>query len=140
MVVVLKLGKSYEKEFVHEPTGSKIKVMGSGSNKKVYVTGMHTPVEHRGKGGAHEVLKKLTAHLDSHEQHATLVAKPQDDATDKKKLEGLYRKHGFRKDGPDMTRTPKTLREFLEESHLLSQHPHHSLNRIREKRKNREED
>lgn len=113
-MVSIKLSKWYEREFVHEPTGSKVKAMGG--DRKVYVTGMHTPPEHRGKGGAHAVMKKLTDHLDSNGLEATLVAKPQDGSTDKRRLEALYRKHGFRKDGPDMVRKPKTLREFLEES------------------------
>lgn len=109
----LRLSKQGETEFVHEPTGSRIKAIGT--DKSVYVTGMYTPPEHRGKGGAHAVLKKLTDHLDKNGTAAMLVAKPQDSVTNKKKLEALYRKHGFKRDGPDMRRKPKTLKEFLDE-------------------------
>jgi ribosomal protein S18 acetylase RimI-like enzyme len=111
--VRITLSKQGETEFVHEPTGSRVKMIGT--SRSAYVTGVHTPPEHRGKGGAHEVMRKLTAHLDAHGTEAMLVAKPQDETTKKGRLEAFYRKHGFKKDGPDMRRKPKTLREFLDE-------------------------
>lgn len=40
-MVTIKLSKWYEKEFVHEPTGSKVKAMGG--DRKVYVTGHDPP-------------------------------------------------------------------------------------------------
>lgn len=106
----IKLSPMHTKTFVHGPTGSTAKVIGAHDyGARVYVTGVHTPAEHRGKGGAHEVMKQVTDHLDTNGHEASLRAVATDDHVSIRRLVKFYGKHGFVKNGPmgDMKRYPK---------------------------------
>ncbi len=101
----LKLGKSETVNFHHKPTGSRAKVWRTGNTG--WVMDVNTPAEHRGKGGAHEVMKKVTAYLDREKLKGSLSAVRIDPTGPHPKvLRKLYAKHGFR-GGTYMEREPK---------------------------------
>lgn len=92
----LKLSSLTTRQFVHEPTGSRAVVYHSGNTATV--SGVETPIEHRGKGGAHEVMKMVTKHLDDNKIDARLHPQPYGDkAPSKRVLVNFYKKHGFKK-------------------------------------------
>jgi ribosomal protein S18 acetylase RimI-like enzyme len=93
--------------FKHEATGSKGEVWG-GPDQKAYVTGIETHPEHRRKGGAHNVMKQITNHLDDRNQTAWLKAHPTDPHTTVGQLHKFYKKHGFKGPAERMVRTPKS--------------------------------
>jgi len=101
--ITLKLSGFTTHHFRHEPTGSTGKLIGKT------VTGIETPPEHRGKGGAHEVMKQITKHLDDRHMEGWLYAVPYGDHMDRKRLVNFYRKHGFkgRANSDSMVRKPK---------------------------------
>lgn len=76
---------------------------------------IRTPAKHRGKGSAHEAMKKFTEKLDSEGKKSRLVASPLDKKTKTGKLVSFYRKHGYELTGetgnaagdPWMERKPK---------------------------------
>ena len=106
---VLTLGhKITTTDFHHEPTGSRAALINRGP-RTATLTGVETRPEHRGKGGAHEVMKKVTAHLDLHGMNASLHAIPTDEKGAKKSsLVKFYSKHGFVHHGDGyMTREPR---------------------------------
>ena len=110
------ISEVWDKEDVtitHEPTKSKVDIKYAGKhyrnrddNKGVpqaLVTGVETPEEHRGKGGAHAVMSKVTDFLDTHGVRGILNA-----GSDS--LQKLYSKHGFEKSTNnrfEMFREPK---------------------------------
>lgn len=106
----IKLSPVGHKTFVHAPTGSSAKIIGSeGHGGGAYVTGVHTPVEHRGKGGAHEVMRQVTQYLDDRGKTGSLKARGLESHVDQKKLKKFYEKHGFKSVDHEgnMTREPK---------------------------------
>ncbi len=66
---------------------------------RTIVTGIETKNSERGKGHAHEVMKKITSHLDKHKTTAELHAVAHDEDGDGNKLVKFYEKHGFKKTG-----------------------------------------
>jgi GNAT superfamily N-acetyltransferase len=104
---------------IHEPTQSKVDIKYDGKHYRnrddnvgtpqALVTGVETPEEHRGKGGAHAVMSKVADFLDKHGVRGRLNAGS--DA-----LQKLYSKHGFKvldKHRFEMFREPKNQESFL---------------------------
>lgn len=82
----------------HDSTGSSATIIHRGP-RTAHVTGVNTPPQHRGRGGADAVLRKVTAHLDQHGLHADLYAQPTNGETNVRGLKRLYARHGFRATG-----------------------------------------
>lgn len=92
--------------FVHPPSGAK----GDVKHFKNYamVTGVRTPKEGRGLGGASDVMSQINSHLDKNNLPGLLYAIPDDDE-DEERLTNFYRNHGYEsiKDGSSiMARKP----------------------------------
>lgn len=68
----------------------------------------------RGKGHAHEVMKKITRHLDKRGDRAHLHPLAIDDHMDPDRLRGFYRKHGFRDDPSHKSRMIRDPRDLTE--------------------------
>lgn len=94
--VKIKLSPSGTKTFVHAPTGSSARVIGThGYGGGSYVTGVSTPAHERGKGGAHEVMKQVTRYLDDNGKTGSLKAYGTESGVSNARLRKFYAKHGF---------------------------------------------
>lgn len=78
---------------------------GSGGGK--LVTGVETPIQAAGKGGANAVMRQVTSHLDRTGTAARLVAVAIDDRSNTEGLQRLYSRHGFSGNPINMTRAPR---------------------------------
>lgn len=105
------LKEESETSFTHAPTQSKV-VLKKHVSGHTLLTGLKTPEEHRGKGGAENVMKQATDHLDSHKLTSVLYVIPDKDE-DEDRLRKFYHKHGFEKSSEfkgGLIRKPKEIK------------------------------
>lgn len=92
------------KHLYHEGTGAKAKMTEYPDH--MHLTGVATPKEGRGQGGARDIMRQALAHADSKGLPTVLHAIPDEDK-DEARLIDFYKQHGFVQGKGGMIRYPQ---------------------------------
>lgn len=88
------IAEASEVKLHHPETGTTAKIVHEKDGGLLF-TALHTPSEHRGKGGAEHVVNQAKAYADKHKKKMRLNAIADEDDGDPKRLQKFYKKHGF---------------------------------------------